>query len=238
MRTKIGCVVLLAGMTGIAMEAAAEEENNATMAGKRGLSPIILQTTNLLMVADAGNTNVSATTSDALLLADAATKIITPKIVRKIEEQFKNSCEPSENPSYSQHAALGGLSPGYAVVATLMYKYGIAATGEVKALITQQPAHGKIAMIGLDDQSFPGLSLEEFQYTPDKDFLGNDKAAFVVTVNGQKFRISFVIKVVHGGFNDACEPAGSGSGALASDVQIAVDDIQFLQDTNAPEATT
>jgi hypothetical protein len=42
MRTKIGCVVLLAGMTGIAMEAAAEEENNATMAGKRGLSPIII----------------------------------------------------------------------------------------------------------------------------------------------------------------------------------------------------
>jgi hypothetical protein len=41
MRTKIGCVVLLAGMTWIAMEAAAEEENNAAMAGKRGLSPII-----------------------------------------------------------------------------------------------------------------------------------------------------------------------------------------------------
>jgi hypothetical protein len=32
-------------MTGIAMEAAAEEENNATMAGKRGLSPIIVTNT-------------------------------------------------------------------------------------------------------------------------------------------------------------------------------------------------
>lgn len=36
MRTKIGCVALLAGMMGIVTEAAAAVENNASLAGKRG----------------------------------------------------------------------------------------------------------------------------------------------------------------------------------------------------------
>jgi len=180
-----------------------------------------------------------AASSDPLLLADAAAKTITPEIVRKIEEQFKNSCEPSENPSVeSRKAHLGGLSPGFAVVNSLKVNYGIAVTGEVKAVIIQQPAHGKIAMIDLDTQIFPGLSIEEFQYTPEKDFLGEDKAAFEVIANGQKFRLSYTIKVVHGGFNDACEPAGADSGALTPEVQIAIEDLQFLQDASAPDAST
>jgi hypothetical protein len=41
MRTKIGSVVLLAGMMGVAAEAAAGE-SDASVAGKRGLSPIIV----------------------------------------------------------------------------------------------------------------------------------------------------------------------------------------------------
>lgn len=214
MRASICCIAALMGAVGIATDAAAMGENNAGLAEKRG--PLI-----------------------QMLLADAAAKTITPEIVRKINDELAHMCTVSENPSVeSGKANLGGLSPGYAVVALLKYKYGIEVAGEVKAVITQQPAHGKIAMIGLATRSFPGLSLEEFQYTPDENFLGEDKAAFTVTVNGQKFRISTVIKVVHGGFNDACEPANAGSGALAPDVQIAVDDIQFLQDANAPEATT
>ena len=41
MCTKIGCVALLAGTMGVAAGAPAEGENDASVAGKRGLSPII-----------------------------------------------------------------------------------------------------------------------------------------------------------------------------------------------------
>jgi hypothetical protein len=201
------------------------------------LEPI--HTTNLLMVADAGNANGLVTSTDALLLADAAAKTITSEIVRKINNAFSNTCAVSENPTVeTRKAHLGGLSPSAAIVIALKYTYGIEVSGDVKAIITQQPAHGKIAMIGLATRSFPGLSLEEFQYTPEKDFLGEDKAAFEVTVNGQKFRISFVIKVVHGGFNDACMPPGADSSTEVPDVQVAIDDIQFLQDASAPDAAS
>lgn len=139
---------------------------------------------------------------------------LTPAIVSKINKALTDTCTASENPTYTQNAALGGLSPGSSVVNTLRVKYGISVTGEVKAVITQQPSHGKIAMIGMATRSFPGLSLEVFEYTPEKDFLGEDKAVFEVSVNGQKFRISYVIKVVHGGFNDACIPPGGDRGAF------------------------
>jgi hypothetical protein len=201
------------------------------------LEPI--HATNLLVVADAGNTTVPGTATDALILADAATKTITPEIVRKINEGLTNSCSSSENPSLeSRKAHLGGLSPGIEVVGKLIYDYGVKVAGEVKAVVIRQPAHGRIVMVSPDDQSFPGLSLEEFEYTPDKDFLGEDKAVFEVSVNGQKFRISYVIKVVHGGFNDACVPPGADSGALNPDVQIAIEDVQFLQDATMPETST
>jgi hypothetical protein len=207
MRTITRNVAIIAGVMGAVMGAAASESGT----GNRGLSPIVV--------------------------ADAAAKVITPEIVRKINEVF--ACSASENPSIENHKAhLGGLSPGALVVGMLKYKYAIEVTGEVKAVITQQPAHGKIAMIGLATQSFPGLSLEEFEYTPDKDFLGEDKAIIEVTANGYKFRISTVIKVVHGGFNDACVPPGEDRGALTPDVQVAIEDVQFLQDANAPETST
>ncbi|MFY9259377.1 MAG: matrixin family metalloprotease [Gallionella sp.] len=186
-----------------------------------------------------GNVVNPATSSDALMLADAAAKTITSEIVRKIERQFKNFCEPSENPSVeTRKAHLGGLSPGFSVVNALKVRYGIEVAGEVKAVITRQPVHGKIAMIGFSTQSFPGLSLEEFQYTPEKDFLGENKAVIEVIANGQKFRLSYTIKVVHGGFNDACVPPGADRGAYTTEVQIAIEDLQFLQDANAPESTT
>ncbi|NOU00812.1 MAG: matrixin family metalloprotease, partial [Gallionella sp.] len=196
--------------------------------------------TNALMAADAGSTNVPATSSDAPMLLASAKKMITPAIVRKINKALIDTCTASENPSYvtGHKAFLGGLSPGFSVLRTLKYNYGIEITGEVKAVITQQPAHGKIAMIGLATQSFPATPTEEFQYTPEKGFLGDDKAIIEVTVNGQKFRISYVIKVVHGDFGNACIPAGEDQGALTPDVQIAVEDMQFLQDASAPEIAT
>jgi hypothetical protein len=168
-----------------------------------------------LLIAMAVVTTAPVTVAaDTLVLADAAAKVITPEIVRKINEAF--ACSASENPSIENRKAhLGGLSPGALVAGMLKYKYGIEVTGEVKAVITQQPVHGKIAMIGLATQSFPGLSFEEFEYTPDTDLLGADRVVFEVTANGQKFRISTVIKVVHGGFNDVCVPPDGGRGALS-----------------------
>ncbi len=196
-----------------------------------------IQDTNALMVADAGNTTALSRSSDALLLADAATKSITPEIVRKINHALTNTCTTSENPTYSKNASLGELSPGYEVVASLKYKFGIDVTGVVKATITQQPVHGKLAMIGLNDSTFPGSSFEAFQYTPDKGYLGDDKVVFEVTVNGQKFRVSNVIKVVYGDLDNACIPAGEDQGALTNSVQIAIEDVQLLQDVNAPKAS-
>lgn len=66
-------------------------------------------------------------------------------------------------------------------------------------------------LIGI--QSFPEAQSEVFLYIPDKDFLGEDKMAFDVTVNGQKFRVSIVMKVVQAHeFNDACvDPNEPGS---------------------------
>ncbi|NOT98405.1 MAG: matrixin family metalloprotease, partial [Sideroxydans sp.] len=199
-----------------------------------------IHTTNALMAADVGNTNVPVTSFDTPMLLAAATNTITPEIVRKINKALIDTCTASENPSYvtGHKAFLGGLSPGFSVVNALNVRYGVAATGSVKAAIIQQPAHGKIAMIGLDDQTYPATPTEVFEYTPEKGFLGNDKAVIEVTVNGQKFRISYVIKVVHGDFGNACIPAGEDQGALTPDVQIAVEDMQFLQDTNAPEVAT
>ena len=168
------------------------------------------------------------------------TKTITSEIVRKINKELANECAAAESQSYieGRKAYPGGLSPGAAVVATLKFTYGIEAAGEVKTVIIQQPAHGKIAMVGLATQAFPGIALEEFEYTPDKNFLGDDKVAFEVTVNGQKFRVSFVVKVVIGGYDDACTPPGADRGALTPDVQIAIEDMQCLQDANAPEVAT
>jgi Matrixin len=210
----IGWIIGLVSVMGIVADSAAMSVNNSS------LTPLAL--------------------SDAPMLLAAATKTITPEIVRKINKALTDACAASENPSYvtGRGAFLGGLSPGVSVVATLKYDYGVAPTGGVKAVIIQQPVHGKIAMIGLATKAFPGLSLEEFQYTPEKNFLGDDKVAFEVTVNGQKFRISYVIKVVHGDFGNACIPAGEDQGSLTPDIQIAIENMQFLQDSNAPEVVT
>ena len=185
----------------------------------------------VLMGAMAGEvTAAEKKLSLAPLTSGAASKTITPEIVRKVNKALANSCTEAESLRFveGRKAYPGGLSASYAVVAKLKYDYGVEATGVVKAAITQQPAHGKVTMIGVDDQTFPSTPLEVFEYTPDKDFLGDDKVAFEVTVNGQKFRINFVVKVVHGGYGDNCEPEVKG-GALAPDVQIVIEDMQRIK---------
>ena len=96
----------------------------------------------------------------------------------------------------------------------LKYKFGIQPQGEVKMVVTRVPTHGRIAIIGRDNQSYPNSPVDAFQYTPDKDFLGDDRVSFEVTVNGKKFKINFVVKVVHGGFNDACVPDDEDRGEV------------------------
>ena len=212
MRSGIGCAAALLGMMGIVTDAAASE-NAAGVAEKRGLSPIVLQVSPIITSAE-----------DALKLAAAGVKTITPAIVRKIESEF--FCAASQNQSYieSGEAYLGGMSPGFAVVNTLKVKYGIVAKGEVKTVVTQPPSHGRVYIVGQDNQSFPATPTEEFQYTPDKDFLGEDRVVFEVTVNGQKFRLNYVVRVVHGGFNDACEPEGDyDRGVLEPEVHITLE---------------
>jgi hypothetical protein len=73
MRTITRNVAIIAGVMGAVMGAAASESGT----GNRGLSPIVV--------------------------ADAAAKVITPEIVRKINEVF--ACAASENPSIENHKA-------------------------------------------------------------------------------------------------------------------------------------
>jgi hypothetical protein len=69
-------------------------------------------------------------------------------------------------------------------------------------------------MIGLATKSFPGATFEVFQYTPNKDYLGEDKVAFEVTAHGKKFRVSYVIHVQQQLDDEVCRPPGEDRGEL------------------------
>ena len=149
-------------------------------------------------------------------------KRITRGIVHKIEREFKDYCVPSENPSLvdEREASLGVMGPGSLVAKYLNAFYGIVPKGEIKNVITQAPDHGKLEIVGQNRvNAFWDSPTDVYQYTPDKNFIGEDKVKFVVTVNGQKFRVSYVVKVVEGSTSYAC-PSGEDDAAVARGIQI------------------
>lgn len=165
-------------------------------------------------------------------LMAAILKIITPAIIRKVNKELTNVCTSSENQTYikDRNAHLGGFNPGLGVVNALKIKYGIDAKGAVKTVVIQPPSHGRMGVMDWDTQSFPDAQSEVFLYIPDKGFLGEDRVVFEVTVNGQKFRVSSEVKVVHAHkFDDACAGPNSGNDGdavnLESYLRTAIEDM-------------
>jgi hypothetical protein len=169
-------------------------------------------------IAHAGNSVVSGVLSgDSPAPAmHASSKVISREIVRALNERLTSRCVPSENPSIeSRKAHLGTMSPEVLVVGMLRSRHGIKVAGQVKSVVIRQPAHGKIDTIGFATRSFPGLSLEVFQYTPDAGFLGKDNAVVEVAVDGTSFQVNYVIMVVHGGVQRCMYDSGRGQGLIA-----------------------
>ena len=204
-----------------------------------------IHTSNLLMADNAlgsasGETSyLSGGATPALVVA--GNNVITPVIVRKVNKELTNVCSGSENQTYikDRNAHLGKLDPGVNVVNALNIRYGVAAKGAVKTVIVQPPSHGRIGVMDWDTQSFPEAQSEVFLYIPDKGFLGEDRVVFEVTVNGQKFRVSYVMKVVHAHeFNDVCADPSQGNDAdavsLEPDLYAVIEDVWPLLDDNTP----
>ena len=182
-------------------------------------SPVQAAHDSVLSVSQTAKHNVDAEVSP---LTNGKTKRITPGIVHKIEREFKDYCVPSENPSLvnEREASLGVMGPGSLIANKLKWFYGVQPKGEIKTVVTQAAVHGKLEVIAQDrHNAFWDSPTDVYQYTPDKDFIGEDKVKFVVTVNGQKFRVSYIVKVVEGSTSYACS-SGEDDAAVARGIQI------------------
>jgi hypothetical protein len=148
--------------------------------------------------------SVSATATQNSVRAEKSA--ITPAISRKIEKALEDSCVPSENPSYEEgKAVLAMLSPGAAIVAELKFRYGITRIGETHAIVIQPPKNGRINSLGIFGHQTLNIRREIFEYKPNPGFLGDDRVVFETSVNGQTFRLSYIVRVVQGGFDNACD---------------------------------
>jgi hypothetical protein len=178
-----------------------------------------------VVVAGSGKNNrsLSQITDRRILLADAGNlgKDITAQLVSKIEQSLDNTCVPSENPSFEDgfKAILGRFSPGDAVMRKLAFTYGIRPVGEIITTVVQAPKQGVIRSMGMILGPELNVPYEFFEYVPNPRYLGKDYVTFEVTINNQKFRITYEIRVVHGGFENACFNEGDDYGATGSEIR-------------------
>lgn len=192
--------------------------------------------------------NFAALESGALgqtdLSGTAASSTITSDVIRRVNNELTDVCRPSENQTYIKdgEASPGKLNPGRGVVNALNVRYGIIAKGEVHAVVTQPPSHGKVRILGQATQSFPATPTDVYEYTPNADFLGEDRVAFEVTVNGQKFHVSYLVKVVEASeFDDACsdpdEPEGDYQGSMTPRVELTIASLEVMPDDTLPNGS-
>jgi hypothetical protein len=171
------------------------------------------------------NRSLFQITDGRTLLADVGYlgKDITSQLVSKIEQSLANTCVPSENPSFADgsKAILGRFSPGDTVMSKLAFTYGIRPVGAAITTVVQAPKQGVIRSMGMILGPELNVPYEFFEYVPNPRYLGKDYATFEVTVNNQKFRIVYEIRVIHGGFENACFNEGDDYGATGSEIEIA-----------------
>lgn len=200
MRTKIGCVALLAGMMGIVTEAAAAGENNAILAEKRGLSPIIIQTEaqglldyaqtiiegeELMFIMDVPYVPAQETPI-VLAQADASGISTQPDYILKTCQEYQEDAEPE--------SALHGVEPaGWLAnyIAKKDHRRIDAATQvAIKATLLETTKHGK-----LEQRTAPNGAIY-FMYYSEPGFVGEDKASFMAEFEGKRYKIVVNIKVL------------------------------------------
>ena len=175
MRTKIGCVALLAGMMGIVTEAAAAGENNASLAGKRGLSPITLAQYAPVIIAQATQAQDTSGTDRTI------------GVCHLVNSLGVTGRDTPLSPVYV-------ISPAATVsdYINMFEKWKVGLDG--KATLLNGPEHG---VLKEDGEVSPWG--QDYRYTPVANYIGADRATFLVEIGGLKVKVVYHLKVIDGG---------------------------------------
>jgi hypothetical protein len=205
MKTKIGCAAMLLGAMGVATGATATADNNGSLAGKRGLSPITQAELNLqpgefaMLIPDMPNVPPQ---NMPVMIAQAnqaqASDVTTTRIL--------GVCFPAPNQAYS---GANGLAPiaeaGYYLQQYEHRNFDFKhPSGTVTIL--QLPKHGVLRPV---TQSDVGTILPSggdpvdpanpgYFYFPEQGYFGKDSATVLVDVGGIKVKVKYYFYAVDG----------------------------------------
>lgn len=185
MRVCIGCVAMLLSAMGVVTDAVAVSENNADVAGKRGLSPVITQATQ----AGQGDANTERTIGVCHPLSNPA------------QPQIPGATTSAEN----------SLSPVLSVKNYFYSVENLTVEGKSSVIVLAGPKHGRLEDIGTtvyDENGSPIRDTGErnYLYIPEPDYLGNDSATLLVEIGGYKVKMvySFRVETVVNDFYELC----------------------------------
>lgn len=186
MRTKIGCVAILAGMMGIVTEAAAAGENYAIMAGQLSLSPIIAEGEELMFTMDVPYVLARDT---PIVLAQATASGSTAPQPDYILQQCQET-ESTGDPRSAMHAVDPAGWLGVYIENRDKRVVDFASIKNVTLL--ESTTHGKITA------EVDNIGLVSYRYDPAPNYVGNDKAVFMAEFEGKVYKIviNLVVSIV------------------------------------------
>lgn len=131
-----------------------------------------------------------------------AAKALAPSVVRQIEKQTRNQCEVlgTRDGRFNNELTVGLASPGGRIGEALVAK-GLELPPEFPTRIVRAPANGTLAR-GSNEYSgvYRGrerpFTSPDFTYTPNKGFIGTDRASFEVDVGGRMFVVNYTFRVM------------------------------------------
>lgn len=168
-------------------------------------TPVLLGPTQYLQVAEASSVTPTTKTQSS----DTATGILTPELVRKIENKVNEEisvCVPpsgTSEPLNDNDAVLQNFVPAAWIRGILErdYQIKLPAGTIIPTRLTHPPQYGKLVVI--DNRYSLGTGdayTEVYEYTPDLAYykahgVYQDTAKFEVDINGDTFHLNYTIEV-------------------------------------------